>query len=129
LPALSEEVGERTTNWIRAQKPKETDTGLSFDDPLLEEVTKSFFEAAAKQQEGTFKPQRERDIFTAGLGNPEHPGHVRGISSKQGWKEGFGPQWEDMYRKRDRPFRIFGRRLRKASKTCGLKCYPTLLRN
>jgi hypothetical protein len=102
LPALSEQVGERTANWIRARKPKETETSLSFDDPLLEEVAKSFFEALAKQQEGTFKPQRERDILTAGLDNPKHPGRVRGISSKEGWKEGFGPQWEYMYRKRDR---------------------------
>jgi hypothetical protein len=43
----------------------------------------------------------ERDILTAGLGNPEHPGRVQGISNKEGWKEGFGPQWEGLYRKRD----------------------------
>jgi hypothetical protein len=42
-----------------------------------------------------------RDILTAGFGNPEHPGRVRGISSKEGWKEGFGPQWEGLYKKRD----------------------------
>jgi hypothetical protein len=52
----------------------------------------------AKQSQGSFKPQRERDILMAGLGNPEHPGRVRGISSK----EGFGPQWEGLYKKRDR---------------------------
>ena len=28
--------------------------------------------------------------------------HVRGISSKEGWNEGFGPQWEGLYKKRDR---------------------------
>jgi hypothetical protein len=27
---------------------------------------------------------------------------VRGISSKEGWKEGFRPQWEGLYKKRDR---------------------------
>jgi hypothetical protein len=32
-----------------------------------------------------------RDILTASLGNPEHPGRVRGISSKEGWKDGFEP--------------------------------------
>ena len=57
---------------------------------------------AAKHQEGKFKPRRERDILSEGLGNPEHPGRVRGVSSKEGWKEGFGPQWEGEYRKRDR---------------------------
>jgi hypothetical protein len=27
---------------------------------------------------------------------------VWGISSKEGWKEGFGPQWEGLYKKHDR---------------------------
>jgi hypothetical protein len=43
-----------------------------------------------------------RDILTAGLGNPEHLGRVQGISSKEGWKKGFRPQWEGLYKKRDR---------------------------
>jgi hypothetical protein len=102
LPTLSEQLGERTTNWIRAQKPRETDTGVSFDDPMLDEAAKSIFAMAAKQHEGLFQPQRERDILTASLGNPEHPGRVRGISLKEGWKEGFGPEWEGEYKKRDR---------------------------
>lgn len=102
MPALFEQVGKRTANYIRARKPIETETGLSFDDPVVEELAKSFFAVAAKQHEGSFKPQREKDILTAGLGNPEHPGHVRGISSKEGWKEGLGPQWEGIYKKRDR---------------------------
>jgi hypothetical protein len=37
-----------------------------------------------------------KKCVTAGLGNPEHPGCVRGTSSKEGWKEGFGPQWEGL---------------------------------
>jgi hypothetical protein len=44
---------------------------------------------------------KERDILTAGLGNPEHPGRVRGISSKEGWKEEFRPEWKGEYNKRD----------------------------
>jgi uncharacterized protein YdhG (YjbR/CyaY superfamily) len=76
LPTLFEQLGERTVNWIRAQKPRETETGVSFDDPMLDEATKSIFAVAAKQHEGLFKPRRERDILTAGLGNPEHPCHV-----------------------------------------------------
>ena len=87
LPTLSEQLGERTANWIRARKPRETESGVSFDDPTVEEAAKNIYAIAAKQSQGTFKPQRERDILTAGLGNPEHPGHVRGISSKEGWKD------------------------------------------
>jgi hypothetical protein len=56
----------------------------------------------AKQSQGSFKPQRERDILKAGLGNLEHPSRVRGISSKEGWKEGFRPQLEGLYKKCDR---------------------------
>jgi hypothetical protein len=75
---------------------------VSFDDPILDEAAKSIFAVAAKQHEGLFEPRRERDILTAVLGNHEHPGRVRGISSKKGWKEGFGPEWEGEYKKRDR---------------------------
>jgi hypothetical protein len=102
LPTLSEQLGERTANWIYARKPRETKAGVSFDDPNVDEAAKNIYAMAAKQSQGSFKPQRERDILTAGLGNPEHPGHVRGISSKEGWKEGLGPQWEGLYKKRDR---------------------------
>jgi hypothetical protein len=84
LPTLSEQLGERTANWIRARKPREIETGVSFDDPMLDEATKSIFAVAAKQHKGLFKPQRERAILIAGLGNLEHPGRVRGISSKEG---------------------------------------------
>jgi hypothetical protein len=102
LPTLSEQLGERMANWIRARKPRETKAGVSFDDPNVEEVAKNIYAMAPKQSQGSFKPQRERGILTAGLGNPEHLGHVRGISSKEGWKEGFEPLWEGLYKKRDR---------------------------
>jgi hypothetical protein len=101
-PTLSEQLGERTANWIHARKPRETEADVSFDDPNVEEVAKNIYAMTAKQNQGSFKPQRERDILTAGLGNTEHPGRVRGISSKEGWKEGFRPQWEGLYKKRDR---------------------------
>ena len=120
MPVLSEQVGERSANWIRARKPKETETCVSFEDPMLDEAMKSIFAVAGMQQEGKFKPRRERDILSVGLGNPEHPGRVRGISSKEGWKDGFGPQWANEYKKRDRykeQMAIFFRKwLRKTSK-------------
>ena len=50
LPVLSEQVDERSTNWIRAQKPKETETGVSFKDPMLDEAMKSIFAVADMQQ-------------------------------------------------------------------------------
>jgi hypothetical protein len=60
---------------------------VSFDDPMLDEAAKIIFVVAAKQHEGLFKPQRERDILTASLGNPEHPGRVRGTHRKKDGKK------------------------------------------
>jgi hypothetical protein len=76
LLTLSEQLGERTANWIHARKPRETKGCVSFDDPTIEEAAKNIYAMAAKQSQGTFKPQRKRDILTAGLNNPEHSGHV-----------------------------------------------------
>jgi hypothetical protein len=103
LPALPDQLGSRGSRWVRARVPaKKANSGLSFADPMVEEAVKNIFKVAAKQKAGEFKPQREKDVLTVALGNLEHPGRVRGISSKEGWKEGFGPEWEGMYRKRDR---------------------------
>ena len=102
LPTLSEQVGERPAWWLAARKPEVSETGVSFKNPLVDEAAKRIFEVAAKQREGKFTPRRERDVLTVGLGNPEHPGRVRGISSKEGWKDRFGPEWQGVYKKRDR---------------------------
>jgi hypothetical protein len=49
LPALSEQVGERSVNWIHARKPKETETGVSFEDPILDEASNSIFAVVGMQ--------------------------------------------------------------------------------
>jgi hypothetical protein len=43
LPMLFEQLGERTANWIRARKPMETEAGVSFDDPNVEEKEKNIY--------------------------------------------------------------------------------------
>jgi len=93
LPALPDQLGHRGSRWVRARVPeKKANSSLSFADPIVEEAAKNIFKVTAKQQAGEFKPQREKDVLTVALGNLEHPGHVRGISSKEGWKEGFGQE-------------------------------------
>jgi len=77
---------------------RKAETGVFFEDPMLDEAMKSTFAVAGMQQEGKCTPQRERDILSVGLGNPGHPGRVRGISSKEGWKDGFGSQWKNEYK-------------------------------
>jgi hypothetical protein len=37
----------------------------------------------AAKESGEFQPRREHDELTEALGNPEHRGHVQGMSSKQ----------------------------------------------
>jgi hypothetical protein len=44
LPTLSEQLGERTANWIRVRKPRKTEAGVSFDDPNVEEVAKKYMQ-------------------------------------------------------------------------------------
>ena len=77
LPALPDQLGRRGSRWVRARVPvKKANSGLSFADPMVEEVAKNIFEVAAKQQAGKFKSQRENDVLTVALGNLEHPGRV-----------------------------------------------------
>jgi hypothetical protein len=53
LPTLSKQLGEKTANWICARKPRETEDGVSFDDPTVEEAAKSIYAMVAKQSQGT----------------------------------------------------------------------------
>jgi hypothetical protein len=39
------------------------------------------------EKSGSFEPRRERDVLTEALGNTEHRGRIRGVSSSQSWKE------------------------------------------
>ena len=56
---------------------------------------------AQKKMQGKFKPRQEVDELSVALGNKEHPGRVRDISSKLGLKHGF-PQEASSYRTRQR---------------------------
>ena len=42
------------------------------------------------------------DMQNHDVGNPEHPGRVRGVSSKISWKDRFGEEWKGVYKKRDK---------------------------
>ena len=68
---------------------------LSFNKPETQEVVKKIAEIQAQVTQGSFVPDRENDILMKALGNKEHPGRTRGISSKVPWKKGF-PQ--DLYK-------------------------------
>jgi hypothetical protein len=44
------------------------------------------------QKKNLFVPDREKDMLTAAIGTPEHPGRVRGISSTLPWGKAFHEQ-------------------------------------
>jgi hypothetical protein len=57
---------------------------------------------AAQGSDGSFSGVREDDILTTTLETPEHRGRVRDISSSLGWGKGFGEEFAEMYKKRNR---------------------------
>jgi hypothetical protein len=67
----------------------------------VEDVTQKLEQVAAQQKIGVFKPVREKDQLTVALGNEEHTGRVRAVSSHISRKEAF-PQDAASYKKRDR---------------------------
>jgi hypothetical protein len=85
LPPRFGNIDERGSHWLLARKPEESESGcLTWPDRMTNEVAKNILAMAAKQKEGSFKPSRERDALSVGLGNLEHPGRVRGMSSRLG---------------------------------------------
>jgi len=99
--SLTDIVRERSANWLRAQKANTESDEMSCLDEIRE-VADKVLEASNLEKKGAFKSQRERDILTHALGNPEHSGRVRGFSSRISSKKGFGDEWKGMYKKRDR---------------------------
>jgi hypothetical protein len=41
---LSEQLGERIANWIRARNQMEIEAGVSFDDPIVEGAVKTYIQ-------------------------------------------------------------------------------------
>jgi hypothetical protein len=54
-----------------------------------------------KKRHGLFKSDRENDVLSGALGNPEHTGCIRGVDSQMLWKVDF-PNGAWSYKKRDR---------------------------
>ena len=91
----------RSRSYLRARGELTESGEITFRRSETQEVAQRVREKAAEASQGSFTGARERDVLTAALGNPEHPGRVRGVSSSQGWKHGF-PEDIGMYKKRKR---------------------------
>ena len=76
-------LDERSKNWMLGRRSTSSSCAeLSFNKPETQEVVKKIAEIQAQVTEGSFVPDREHDILTKALGNPEHPGRTWGKGSK-----------------------------------------------
>jgi hypothetical protein len=100
LDPILKDIDEQAIRWILG-RPGLTEDGKLLHLELVGEVSTKNQEYAEKGKKGEFKPQRENDILTAALGNPEHTGQARGISSKISWREAF-PEYATSYRKHEK---------------------------
>jgi len=90
VPYKYENFDERVEHWVRAREVKDKESGqLVIPDARTKAATEAIKAHAQKKMQGEFKPRREVDELSVTLGNKEHPGRVRGVSSKLGLKHGF----------------------------------------
>jgi hypothetical protein len=83
-------MDERSRNWILARVVAITPDGnVSFQKPSTEQIYQKLEELVEMQKKGLFVSDREKDMLSAAIGMPEHPGRVRGISSTLPWGKAF----------------------------------------
>ncbi|KAL6840830.1 hypothetical protein ACP4OV_029356 [Aristida adscensionis] len=89
----------RSRPFFRARSSTDVETGeITFYSDETRAVSQKVVQMAAESAEGSCTGVRENDLLTAALGNPEHTGRVRGVSSYTGWSK--WPHCKEMYRKR-----------------------------
>ena len=74
----------RSQSYLRARGELSGSREITFRNSETQAVAEKVKEMVAEASQGSFTGVRERDVLTAALGNPEHPGQVRGVSSSQG---------------------------------------------
>jgi hypothetical protein len=74
---------------------------IVFNNKEAEKLAAYIKEKIACAESSIMTRQRKYDVLSQCLGHPEQPGHVRGVSTFQGWKYAW-PQHTSMYRKRKR---------------------------
>jgi len=67
-----------------ARRPKKLKEGRNkYNEPQTKEAEKALLTIKAAKERGEFQPRRDHDELTKALGNLEHHGRVRGVSSRQ----------------------------------------------
>jgi len=81
------DVEVRGRHYFYARRPKKLKQGQTkYNEPVTEEAEKALLAVAEAKQRGEFQPRYGHDELTEALGNPEHRGRVRGLSSRTSWK-------------------------------------------
>jgi hypothetical protein len=81
---LLEGVDERGHDFFYACQPKKLKDGRTkYNEPQIEEAEKALLVIQAAKEHEEFEPHRDHDLLTEALGNPEHRGRVRGVSTRQ----------------------------------------------
>jgi hypothetical protein len=75
---VSQNWPDRVRTWVFGNGGAlDPETGeVVFADPKLAIPMKKIDEAIKEVEEGRFHPDREKDVLTKALGNPEHPGRT-----------------------------------------------------
>jgi hypothetical protein len=77
---------ERSRDYVYAHKPKKLKEGkIPKPHPKIEEAEKAIIAVTQGSKSGSFEIRRGKDVLTEALGNPEHRGRVRGMSSRMSW--------------------------------------------
>ena len=90
VPYKYENFDEHAEHCVRAREVKDKESGqLVIPNARTKAAAEAIKALAQKKMQGKFKPRQEVDELSVALGNKEHPGRVRGVSSKLGLKHGF----------------------------------------
>ena len=81
-------VTKRAKRWILGRSDSKSGE-LKFSNPDTEQVVSKILSYGEEKEKGSFKPSREKDELTMGLGTAEHTGRVRGLGKRTTWKYGF----------------------------------------
>jgi hypothetical protein len=82
-----EGINERGHDFFYGRRSKKLKEGRTkYNETQTKEAEKALLAIKAAKERGEFQPRREHDELTVALGNPEHHGHVQGVSLRQSWK-------------------------------------------
>jgi hypothetical protein len=100
-PNPVEDIEERIVNWLLARSELTQDGKLVYKKKGVAAVQEKVVQLTEKKSLSLFKSNRENDVLSGALGNPEHTRCIRGVASQMPCKVSF-PNDAWSYKKCDR---------------------------